>query len=54
LDYQYTLNLKNEGQKGKINIFHRWGPVGRGGHKEMGSEDIYGGCIWYPYMKIEE
>jgi hypothetical protein len=24
------------------------------GHKERGNETIYGGCILYPYMKIEE
>jgi hypothetical protein len=25
-----------------------------GGHKERGSEGEYGGCILYPYMKVEE
>jgi hypothetical protein len=31
LDYHYILNFfKNEGQEGKINLFWRWVPVGRG------------------------
>jgi hypothetical protein len=24
-----------------------------GGHKEIKNEGVYGGCIFYPYMKIE-
>jgi hypothetical protein len=28
--------------------------VGMDGHKERGNESVYGGCILYPYMKIEE
>jgi hypothetical protein len=54
MDYQYTLNKKRKGWKKKLNLFWRWIPVGRGGHKERGSEGVHGGCILYPYMKIEE
>jgi hypothetical protein len=54
LDYRYTLNLKNEGQEAKINLFQWWMPVGGGGHKERGNEGIYGGCVLHPYMKIEK
>jgi hypothetical protein len=54
----WTINihliLKNEGQEGKINLFLRWLPVGGDGHKERGNEDEYGGCVLYPYLKIEE
>jgi hypothetical protein len=31
LNYQYTLNLKNEEQEGKIGLFQGWVPVGGGG-----------------------
>jgi hypothetical protein len=45
-DYQYTLNKKkNEGQE-ENSIFC--------GHKEKGNEGVYGGCVLYPYLKIEE
>jgi hypothetical protein len=50
MGYQYTLNLKNEGQERKTNLFWVWVPVG-GGHKESGNE---GKCILYPYRKTEE
>jgi hypothetical protein len=29
-------------------------PVGRGGHKERENEGVYGECVLYPYVKIEE
>jgi hypothetical protein len=37
-----------------MNIFW-WGvPIGGGGHNERVNEGVYGRCILYPYMKIEE
>jgi hypothetical protein len=54
LNYQYILNLKSEGQEGKINIFRRWVTVGGGRHKERVNDDEYGECTLYSYMKIEE
>jgi hypothetical protein len=53
LDYQYILNLKK--MKGRRKqIFSRDGCQWEGGvHKERGNEGEYG-CIFYPYMKIEE
>jgi hypothetical protein len=54
LDYQYTLNLKNEWQEGKINLFQRWVLVGGGKHKERENESVNDGHFVYPYMKREE
>jgi hypothetical protein len=48
------LIFKNEGQEGKINLFQGWVSVGGGEHKKRGNESVYGGCVLYPYMKIEE
>jgi hypothetical protein len=42
LDYQYTLNLKREGQEGKIGLF--WGWVPKGGWWAQGEGE--GGRIW--------
>jgi hypothetical protein len=29
-------------------------PIGGVGHKERGNEGVYGRCVLYLYMKIEE
>jgi hypothetical protein len=34
LDYQYTLNFKNDRQEGKINLLWGWLPVGKGWAQE--------------------
>jgi hypothetical protein len=43
-----------KGDEGKINLFWRLVPVRGSGHKERENKDVYGGCVLYPYMKIEE
>jgi hypothetical protein len=43
----------NEGQEGKTGLFLGVGTSGNG-NKEKGNEGEYGGCILYPYVKIEE
>jgi hypothetical protein len=50
-----TQFKKNEEQEGKKDLFHGWVPVFvGGGHKERENEGLYGGCVLYSYMKIEE
>jgi hypothetical protein len=53
LDYQYTLNQETCRAKGKIKYFLREMYSGTKVHEERGNEGDYGGCILYPYMKIE-
>jgi hypothetical protein len=41
--------------RGKNKSFPGVGTSGRGaGHKEWVNEGVYGRCVLYPYMKIEE
>jgi hypothetical protein len=56
LDYQYIPNQNKKWRaEGKNKSFswdgYQWEV---GGHKERGNEDVYGGCILYPSMKIED
>jgi hypothetical protein len=54
----WTINTypiyKNEGQDGKTSLFWVQILVGGGEHKKRVTEDVYGRCVLYPYMKMEE
>jgi hypothetical protein len=41
-------------KQGKMVFSGGGGPERGGGHKERANKSVYGGCILYPYMKIEE
>jgi hypothetical protein len=53
MDYQYTLNFKNEGQDGKTNLFLGWGPVGGVGTRKGGMMVNMLGCVLYSCVNIE-
>jgi hypothetical protein len=40
--------------RGKNRYFLNMDISGRGGHRERKNEGVYGRCILYPYMKLEE
>jgi hypothetical protein len=54
LNYQYTLNFKNEENEGKTALFWWWDQGEVGKHKERRNEGVHGRYILYPHLKIEE